>query len=146
MESARLAQLVDCKLQVLQVLQKLAQQQLELIMGGDMTGLLKLLSAKQTVMDQLSKVERQLDPFRGQEPDARDWASVDDRQRCQRNVETCNQLLAEMMRLEKEGETEMVRRREDASARLAGMHGASEARHAYAGDSASRGFGLSTEG
>ena len=50
------------------------------------------------------------------------------------------------MRLEKQGEMEMVRRRDDASVRLAGMHGASEARHAYVAAAAATGLDLSTEG
>jgi hypothetical protein len=146
MESDRLAQLAVCKLQIMQLLRKLAAQQLEVISGGDMTNLLKLLAAKQTVMDQLTKVEQQLDPFRGEDPETRDWPSTAARETCQRNVETCNELLADIMRLEKQAELEMVRRRDDASVRLAGMHGASEARHAYVAAAAATGLDLSTEG
>jgi hypothetical protein len=146
MESERLAQLVDCKLQILQLLRRLAAQQLDVIAGGDMTNLLKLLAGKQTVMDQLAKLEQQLDPFRGQNPDTRDWPSTEARELCQKNVETCNELLTEIMWLEKQGEGEMVGRRDDASLRLAGMHGASEARHAYVAAAAATGLDLSTEG
>ena len=146
MESQRLAQLVDCKLQIMQLLRRLAAQQLEIITGGDLTNLLKLLAAKQTVMDQLAKVEQQLDTFRGQDPETRDWSSTATRETCQRNVETCNELLTEIMRLEKQGEGEMVRRRDAASVQLAGMHGASEARHAYVAAAAATGLDLSTEG
>ncbi len=88
MESERLAQLALCKLQIMQLLRRLAAQQLEIITGGDMSNLLKLLAAKQTVMDQLAKVEQQLDPFRGQNPETRDWPSAAAREECQRNVET----------------------------------------------------------
>ncbi len=146
MESQRLAQLAHCKLQIMQLLRKLAAQQLEVITGGDMTNLLKLLAAKQTVMDQLAKVEQQLDPYRGQDPETRDWPSTAVREECQRNVETCNELLSEVMRLEKQGEMEMVRRRDAASVQLAGMHGASEARHAYVTAAVATGRDLSTEG
>lgn len=146
MESERLAQLALCKLQIMQLLRKLAAQQLDVISGGDMTNLLKLLAAKQLVMDQLAKVEQQLDPFRGQDPETRDWPSTAAREDCQRNVESCNELLTDIMRLEKQAELEMVRRRDDASVRLAGMHGASEARHAYVAAAAATGLDLSTEG
>lgn len=146
MESQRLAQLALCKLQILQLLRRLAAQQLEVITGGDMSNLLKLLAAKQSVMDQLTKVEQQLDPFRGQDPETRDWPSTAERELCQRNVEACNELLSEIMRLEKQGEAEMVRRRNDASVRLDGMHGAREARHAYVAAAAATGLDLSTEG
>ncbi len=146
MESDRLAQLAQCKLQIMQLLRKLAAQQLDVISGGDMTNLLKLLAAKQTVMDQLAKLEQQLDPFRGQDPETRDWSSTAAREDCQRNVEACNELLTDIMRLEKQAEMEMVRRRDDASVQLAGMHGASEARHAYVAAAAATGLDLSTEG
>lgn len=146
MESQRLAQLALCKLQIMQLLRRLAAQQLEIISGGDMSNLLKLLAAKQTVMDQLAKVEQQLDPFRAEDPDTRDWASTAAREECQRNVETCNELLTEIMRLEKQGEMEMVRRRDAAAIQLAGMHGASEARHAYVAAAVATGLDLSTEG
>jgi|SRR6185436_9449595 hypothetical protein len=150
MESQRLAQLARGKLQIMQLLGRLAAQQLEIIRGGDMSNLLKLLSAKQTVMDQLAKVEQQLDPFRGQDPDTRDWPTTAAREECQRDVESCNELLMEIMRLEKQGELEMVRRRDDASVRLAGMHGASEASRAYVAAATATGLrlteGLSTEG
>ena len=146
MESQRLAQVVQCKLQIMQLLRRLAAQQLEIITGGDMSNLLKLLSAKQTVMDQLAKLEQQLDPFRGQDPETRDWPSTSVREECQRNVETCNELLAEIMRLEKQVEMEMVRRRDATSDQLAGMHGASEARHAYVAAASATGLDLSTEG
>ena len=146
METQRLAQVVQCKLQIMQLLRRLAAQQLEIITGGDISNLLKLLAAKQTVMDQLAKLEQQLDPFRGQDPETRDWPSTAAREECQRNVETCNELLTEIMRLEKQGEMEMVRRREAASIQLSGMHGASEARHAYVAAAAATGLDLSTEG
>ena len=146
MESQRLAQFVQCKLQIMQLLRRLAAQQLEVIAGGDTSNLLKLLAAKQTVMDQLAKLEKQLDPFRGQDPETRDWPSTAAREECQRNVETCNELLTEIMRLEKQGEMEMVRRRDAAPVQLAVMHGASEARHAYVAAAAATGLDLSTEG
>ena len=105
MESDRLAQLALCKLQIMKLLRKLAAQQLDVISGGDMTNLLKLLAAKQTVMDQLAKLEQQFDPFRGQDPETRDWSSTAAREECQRNVESCNELLMDIMRLEKQAET-----------------------------------------
>ena len=147
METLRLVQLVDCKLQILELLSRLARQQLEIIATGDMTSLLRLLSAKQTVMDQLQKVERQLDPFRDQHPDARAWPSPADRERCQQKVQRCNELVSEMMQLQRQAEAEMVRRRNDAAENLSGVHSASEARLAYGSElSSSVGLDLSTQG
>ena len=147
METMRLAQLVDCKLQILELLARLARQQLEIIDTGNMTSLLKLLSAKQSVIDQLQKVERQLDPFREQDPDSRDWNSAADRERCQQNAQRCNALVAEMMQLQRQAEAEMTRRRDDTAAQLAGVHSASEARLAYGNELApALGLDLSTQG
>src|SRR5207249_2088974 len=54
----QLAALVDAKLQVLKVLVRLSRRQVELIDTGDMTMLIKLLAAKQTVMGQLQALEQ----------------------------------------------------------------------------------------
>ncbi len=148
MDTTRLAELIDCKLQILQILAKLATEQLTLIEASDLTNLLKLLAAKQSVMDQLQKVERELDPFRDEDPQTRRWQSDTARTRCQQNVDRCNDLLAEVMRLEKEGEGNMVRRRDHAATRLQGVHHATEARQAYAGSElpGATGLDLSSEG
>jgi hypothetical protein len=70
-DTERLAALVAAKLQVVEILLRLARRQLELVEAGDAAVLLKLLAAKQTVLDQLQALERQLDPFREQDPETR---------------------------------------------------------------------------
>lgn len=131
-DSAALATLVERKLHVLTLLKRLAEQQLALIEVGDMELLIKLLAAKQTLLTQLQNLERQLDPFRAQDPETRNWPSAAARAACQRQADLSAQILTELMQLERQGESQMVRRRDSAAARLQTMHTAAEANHAYA--------------
>ena len=128
----QLAALIAAKLQLVEILGRLGRQQLALIDASDMTGLVKLLAAKQTVLAQLQLVERQLDPFRNEDPDQRRWPTATQREQCQSQAERCNTLLAEAIELEKQGEAAMVRRRDATAAVLASAQTASEARSAYA--------------
>jgi hypothetical protein len=127
----QLATLVQRKLEILTLLARLGQQQLALIDGGDMGLLMKLLSVKQALLSQLQEAERQLDPFRADDPDARTWASAEARAECQRQASECSQRLTEVMQWEKQAERQMVLRRDSAAARLQGVHTAAEATSAY---------------
>lgn len=130
-DTNQLAALVQRKLEVLTLLARLGKQQLAVIDGGDMGLLMKLLSAKQALLVQLQQLEKQLDPFRADDPDARTWASSQARAECQRQADECNQRLTEVVQLEKQAERQMVLRRDSAAARLQGVHSAAEASHAY---------------
>ena len=127
-----LMELIAAKLQVVELLAGLARRQLELAEGGQMAPLLKLLAAKQTVLDQLQRLERGLDPFRGEDPDRRVWRDPADRERCQTQALRASQLLAEAMSLDKRSEAAMLRRREAAAAALEEVQAAADARSAYA--------------
>ena len=127
----RLAALVARKLHVLELLVRLAGQQLALIESEDHGRLMSLLSAKQSLLSQLAEVERQLDPFRADEPLARLWRTPQARAACRRQAELGADKLAELLELEKEGEMELVRRR-DTVVRLHNVHSANDAGRAYA--------------
>jgi flagellar biosynthesis/type III secretory pathway chaperone len=128
-----LAALVGSKLRILELLVRLAHKQLSLADRGETTDLLKVLAAKQTVLAQLNQIERQLDPFRAQDPETRVWRTAADRQSCQRDAERCDELLAETMRVEKAGEAALIRRRDQVAGVLAEANAAGEAQAAYAG-------------
>ena len=136
METELLAQLIANKHDVLDQLRQLARRQAQLISDGDMVKLLAILASKQMLLGELQKVERSLDPYREQDPESRRWRSQEDRLRTRQLVERCKALLDEIMLLEKQGETELLQRRDAAAERLQGIHHASEARSAYvqAGD------------
>src|SRR5262245_51537395 len=127
----QLAALVAAKLQVLRVLVQLSRRQIELIESGEMTTLIKLLAAKQTVMSQLHTIERELEPFRREDPEQRQWGSPARRAACQTHAECASALLAEALELEQRAETAMLRCRDCAAAALVAVQNASDARGAY---------------
>jgi len=119
-----LGDLIRRKRSCLVQLRHMGAKQLELVRAGKITDLLELLAAKQHVLIQLQQVERQLDRFRGEDPQQRRWRTPEARQECATD-------LAEIMAQEKQSEQELVQRRDEAAARLAGVHTASQARSAY---------------
>lgn len=128
-----LQQLIQQKHDCLMQLHKLVGEQAARIEADDMTQLLKVLAAKQQMLNTLQTIERQLDPFRGQDPTARTWRSPEDRQRCARLAQRCEAILADVIRREKQGEAQLTQRRDEAAALLQGMHNAGRARGAYRG-------------
>jgi hypothetical protein len=92
-ETDILAQLIAAKHACLTQLRELGQKQLELIEAGSLTALLDLLSVKQRPLRELQRLERALDPFRGQDPARRRWQSSEQRAACAAQIEQCNALL-----------------------------------------------------
>lgn len=126
-----LASLIRSKLQLLELLARLSRAQVELIDSGDMTRLLPVLGAKQQLLGQLQQLEQGLAPFRDEDPDQRQWASAAAREQCRADAEQAEQLLAELMALERQGEAEMVRRRDETARRLEEMESSSRVHSAY---------------
>jgi flagellar biosynthesis/type III secretory pathway chaperone len=131
LETDVLAELIDEKHKLLEQLRDLSRRQSELVERGDMTKLLNVLSAKQKLLHELGCIERRLDPFRDQAPESRRWRSPADRRRVQQTAERCDAMLDEIMSVEKQSETALIRRRDEAEQRLQGVHTASQARNAY---------------
>jgi hypothetical protein len=132
LDTDRLAALIAATCQVAELLLRLAERQLELAGGGQTQAIIKLLAAKQGVLEQLHRLEREIDPFRAQDPESRHWRSPADRAACQAQAQQSADLLARAMALEKQGEAAMLRRREAAAAALAAVQSAADARTAYA--------------
>jgi hypothetical protein len=126
-----LADLVRAKRSCLIQLRDAGRRQLELIDGGNMTALLDLLAAKQRTIAQLQRIERALDPFRGQDPERRRWRTLQDRAACSEQLQQCEMLLGEIISQEKCSEGSLTRRRDEAAVRLQGAHLAGVARGAY---------------
>jgi flagellar biosynthesis/type III secretory pathway chaperone len=131
MSTKELADLIDQKHDVLIQLHQLGRQQGSLIQAEEINNLLVLLSAKQTLLNQLQMVEQRLEPFRHQDPEARAWPTPEDRQRCAGVAQHCERLLAEIVRIERQSEQEMQRRRDVVAARLEDAGSAAQARQAY---------------
>ncbi len=126
-----LMQLVRARYTCLVQLRDLGRRQMELIDQGNVTGLLDVLSVKQKPLNDIRRIERALDPFRGQDPEQRPWRSPDDRRACARLVEQCETLLKEIVVQEKRCEEIMVQKRDATAIRLAQLRSAGLAQGAY---------------
>ena len=69
METDVLADMISKKLAILEQLRSLSGRQSDLIAQGDIQRLLSVLSAKQTLLAELQKLQQRLEPFRRQDPD-----------------------------------------------------------------------------
>lgn len=130
-ETDLLAELIGKKLAVLEQLRDLSRRQSDLIADGDIQRLLSVLSAKQTLLSELQKLQKHLEPFRQQDPETRTWRSPADRERCRQVAERCETMLGEIMLVEKQSESEMAKRRDDAVTQLHGVHSSANATRAY---------------
>ena len=126
-----LARLIAQKRQFLELLARLAHAQADLIDSADMTRLLPVLGAKQQLLAQMQQLEQGLAPFRDDDPDQRQWASAAAREACRQDAQRCEQLLAEIMVLERQGEAEMIRRRDETARRLEEMESSARVHNAY---------------
>ena len=133
-----LTERMEQKLELLVQLRDLGLHQQALIRSGDMTQLLKLLAAKQRLLLALQSLERALDPFRDETPESRIWQSPAHRLRCAELASQCEALLRAIVEQERQSETQMTLRRDEAAARLEGAHFAREVHRAYGSDSLNR--------
>jgi hypothetical protein len=131
LETDLLSDLIDRKRSCLVQLRDMGEKQLELVLEGSITDLLELLATKQHVLIQLQQLERQLDRFRGEDPQSRRWQTPQKRQQCAGQLAECESILAQVMAQEKRSEQELIRRRDQTAAQLEGVQTASQARGAY---------------
>lgn len=139
-DTVRLADLVGRKHACLLQLRDLGRRQQELIETGDITQLLDLLAVKQRSIGELHDLERQLDPFRGDDPAGRVWNGEAERLRCASLADQASRLLAEVLDLERRCEESLRRRRDETAEQLAVVQAAGTARGAYADAAAARDF------
>ena len=130
-QTERLAMLIARKHQGLAQLHELGRLQFQLIENEAINDLLRLLSGKQRILAMLAEVERDLDAFRDQAPEARHWPSEAERKACAALSDDCRRLLAEIVEQEKTSEQQMIIFRNQAGAQLEGTHAANAARGAY---------------
>src|SRR6476660_760027 len=126
-----LAALIAQKHEVLVQLRAVGVRQTDLVAGGEVAALLKLLAAKQHLITRLQELERELKPFYAGDPDKRVWRSPDDRARCAKQANDCNVLLEELVQLEKLGADKMNERKNEVAQQLNQVHAATHVRNAY---------------
>jgi hypothetical protein len=129
-----LAELIRRKHRCLVQLRDLGQRQMQFIAGDEMTNLLDLLAVKQRTLTQLQQIDSAIEPFRKEDPQRRKWRSQEERLACAQLIKECEQLLADIVRQDKESERQLVLRRDETDRQLKGTHIASMARHAYGHD------------
>lgn len=126
-----LAELIRQKHQALVQLREVGRRQADLVRCGEITSLLKLLAAKQHLIAALQKLESELKPYYGEDPEKRIWASPDDRAQCAQLASECNALLEEIVALEKQGAEQMNARKNEVAEQLQQVHASSHVRNAY---------------
>jgi len=129
----RLAELIGKRRRCLEQLLQLGRRQADLIAVGNMADLMRLLAAKQQLIVALQALERELAPYQDEDPDARIWASADERAHCAADAEQCRQLIQEVMALEQDGERQLVLRRDETAGQLRAVHTSGRIRAAYLG-------------
>ncbi len=131
LETDTLSELIRQKRDLLLRLRDMGKRQMEFVAEGEMTQLLDVLAAKQRVLGNLQRVERGLDPFRGQDPETRVWRSTEARAECSELLDECQRLLGETVEQERQSEAALTVRRDEAAVRLHTAHVAGCARGAY---------------
>jgi len=131
LSTEKLADLIRQKHQILTQLRDVGHRQMEIVEQGEIASLLKLLAAKQQWIDALQYVERELGPFHAEDPDQRAWPGAEQRAQCAKQAAECNELLSEVVRLEKACEEKMTVRRNEVASRLQHAQAAGHARSAY---------------
>jgi hypothetical protein len=129
--TAQLAQLIDRKHRVLVQLREVGRRQMEFVASRDTASLIKLLATKQSLIVALQAVERELAPYSAQDADRRVWASDDERSRCAQRAAECNEMLREIVNVEKQGIDQMTVHRNQIAEQLQQVHSAVDVRNAY---------------
>jgi hypothetical protein len=140
-----LARLVDSKLRVLLQLRELTVRQAPLIAADDGKTLLRVFSAKQKLLEEVQRLDAELEPFRRQDPDARAWPSAAARARCAEAAERCRALVEEIKVSELRDRGDLIERRDAVARQLEEAHAAAAARDAYRPGAALGGLNLVSE-
>ena len=97
LDTQTLTKLLAQKGELLSQLRQLGARQYELIDSGDLSQLFNFLGAKQRLIAGLQTLEHRLEPYWGQSPSERQWATEDDRRHCADLATNCQRLLAEVV-------------------------------------------------
>lgn len=130
-ETVQLAQLMYRKQNVLIQLREFGRRQIQMITEGEISSLLRLLSDKQKFLTQIQQIEIDLNPFRSQDPESRNWQSAQHRQRIIDVANRCETLLAEIMLIERQSEASLASRRDATAARLRSVTVTSQPKQNY---------------
>jgi hypothetical protein len=126
----RLAALVTQKALLVQELHKLVNKQQQMIYNQEVD-LIPLLAVKQRVLETLQEVDRAMDPFRTQDPDRRQWTSLDARQACRHEADQCEAIFRQVLLIEHDCTQALQQQQEKTRQQLQGSVAAGQATRAY---------------
>ncbi len=114
----RLLTLMTVKLELVESLYALSASQNALLPGEDVSSLLGVIARRETLIDQLSHVQQELEPYQTDDPDQRIWRTSDRRDTCRQVVGKIEKLLKEVLRLDGQTLDTMCQRRDIIAAEL----------------------------
>ena len=131
MRTENLAKLMRRKRDLLAQMLKVGLRQQELIEQEGITDLLKLLSAKQQLIDAVIQTEQALNEFRNEDPEQREWSSAEARTACAKDAEDCRRLYEQIVHLETEQEEKLSNRRDNIATQLRSIQSTQSVHKSY---------------
>lgn len=131
MSVQQLATLITSRHRIIEHLHLLVQRQLEVVRSGDVTRLLESLGRKQYLLFEIEQIERQLDPYRHEEPELRIWPNPQTRTETQETIEESKRLLAEIHTIDEECMEELEKQKNTAERQTRKLETGSQVATAY---------------
>jgi hypothetical protein len=128
----KLQELGSLKLHLLRSARELSIQQFEVMHSDDVTTLLTVLSRKSELLDTLRTLQKDLDPYREQQPEARHWDSEEERLACRKTFEEIDRLLEELTQMDNQAIEQMTQQRDAMASQIAQFATAEAVQNAYA--------------
>jgi len=127
----KFAKLILDKLSLVVEIKQLVDKQKRLIDESKTDDLISLLAVKQQVVRKLQGNDKQLEPFRDQDPEARLWPSPEARAESQNHAQLCEGVFLEVLEIEAYCEKAMSEFSEQTQRQLNGSVSARQATAAY---------------
>jgi hypothetical protein len=128
----KLQELGSLKLHLLRSARELSIQQFEVMQSDDVATLLTVLSRKSEILDTLRTLQKDLDPYRDQQPEDRQWDSAEERLACRKTFEEIDRLLEELTQMDNRALEQMTQQRDAMASQIAQFATAEAVQNAYA--------------
>ncbi|MCA9105591.1 MAG: hypothetical protein KDA83_09215 [Planctomycetales bacterium] len=129
----KMASLIASRHRTLSELRIVAARQYKVIEAHEHSKLMELLAIKQGLINRLIDCDRDLDPYRQQDPEDRQWVSDQKRDQCRVMIEESSQWLDDIKRLEAAAELLARELRDEVSQQVDEVANRSQAVNAYLG-------------
>ncbi|MGI9472230.1 MAG: flagellar export chaperone FlgN [Rubripirellula sp.] len=137
MDGDELSELITRRWSTLRELLECSRKQIDAIESGQMSDLMRLLSDKQRPISELVSIAEQLRLATHDDPEQRNWASPEMRQRCRDQQHECETMHLELLAIEAECEATLSANRQEVQERLAKVDAGWQAASGYAHQSSS---------